>query len=145
MRSGTENVAAIAGAAAALENFDRESAYPIVSKFQEKIYRTVCDKEKLVWIGPPPGQGRSPYISFFAVRGKKSEVFIHELEESGIYISSGSACSEKSSKDHSFWENFPMDKDLKDGLVRVSVGRLTTEKDINVFCETLEQTEVTRH
>ncbi|MCG6197725.1 aminotransferase class V-fold PLP-dependent enzyme, partial [Anoxybacillus sp. LAT_38] len=43
-----------------------------------------------------PRDGAAPHIINFSLkRGVKPEVFVHELEKSGIYVSTTSACSSK--------------------------------------------------
>ncbi|MCH7504456.1 cysteine desulfurase [PVC group bacterium] len=139
MRSGTENVAGTIGTAAALKGLILEEYQKKMIPLQERIYQSVLSSKDMVWIGPPPGKDRSCFISLFSIVNKKSEVFIHELESQNIFVSSGSACSEKSQKDKTFWKDFSIDARVLDGLIRVSFGLLTTEDDVERFCETVQR------
>lgn len=139
LRSGTENLAAIAGAAEALQNIKLEEKYKKMTLLQKELYSLVSSKEDLVWLGPEPGKNRSPYISLFSYRGKKSEIFIHELEAAGIFVSSGSACSEKGKKRQLFWELSEYPPEVVDGIIRVSFGYLTKDNDVRKFCDELDK------
>lgn len=136
-RSGTENLPAIAGLAQAL--FDQNFAVkPILQILQNKIFQFVANHPKIKWIGFPPGERRSPYLNLITLKNKKSEVLIHQLAEKEIYISSGSACSEKSGKNQSNWSFLELPMEYQDGILRISFSHETTENEVDIFLKALD-------
>ena len=94
LRSGTENVPAIAGLAKAVEmvyedlDYKTEKLYQLKEAFTEGI-RKIPD----VVINGHPGRDGAPHVVSVSFRGVRSEVLLHALEDKGIYVSAGSACS----------------------------------------------------
>ena len=98
LRSGTENVPGIAGMGAAVEEMFKDHAQKIDRLYELKEYA----ERKLsqlpgVTLNNPPGREGAPQIVSAGFEGVKSEVLLHALEEKGIYVSSGSACSSTTS------------------------------------------------
>lgn len=93
LRSSTENLPAIAGFAEAAdimtENFDNNVAAmtAVKSHLAERLNNSI---ENIVINTPENSVCSVLNISFLGVR---SEVLLHVLEDKGIYVSSGSACS----------------------------------------------------
>lgn len=94
MRSGTDNVPGIAGLGVAAKE-----AY---TNFEEKIAHLYALKAHMmeglgqlpeVQINNGEGEESAPHIVSASFRGVRSEVLLHALEDKGIYVSSGSACS----------------------------------------------------
>lgn len=94
MRSGTENVPGIAGIAKAAQimydNYDQdiEKLYDLKKCFIEgvkKIDRVIVTARTVWWA--------QPHIVSVSFSGVRSEVLLHSLEDKGIYVSAGSACS----------------------------------------------------
>lgn len=94
LRSGTENVPGIAGLGVA--------AGEMYAGHEEKVARLCGLKdymmEKLqtlegITVNSLPGCLSAPHILSVSFEGVRGEVLLHSLEEKGIYVSSGSACS----------------------------------------------------
>jgi cysteine desulfurase len=133
LRSGTENVAGIVGFAEAADQLwkMREVLQPQMLRQKVTLYRTLTESvEGIVSNGPQPEDGAAHILSLQVDR-VRSEVLLHALEDYGIYISSGSACS----------SNKPAEKSPTlasigkttaeiDTSVRISFGRYTTEEEI---------------
>jgi len=93
LRSSTENVAAIAGFAKAAELLAENLEEKIASMERVKEYlknKIVANIENTVINSPSESVCAVLNVSF---PGVKSEVLLHVLEDKGIYVSSGSACS----------------------------------------------------
>ena len=96
LRAGTQNIGCIMGLTKAAEiayrnmenNFEKVKA--IKERFIEKL--KFIDN---IRINSPLSDEFSPYILNVSFRGVRGEVLLHFLEESGIYVSTGSACSSK--------------------------------------------------
>ena len=120
LRSGTENVSGVMGlyVASQIAFNNLENNYKKVEALKnaliEKIKR-VCDG---VIINGENGNV-SPYILSLSVAGIRGEVLLHMLEEFGIYISTGSACSSKHF-DNRILESMGRNKSEVMGSVRIS-------------------------
>ena len=95
-RSGTENVPGIAGLGAAAEriyrDFDERTAhlYELKRYFVSKLEDIEGVHVNAVGDGI---ENTAPHILSASFDGVKAEVLLHALEEHGVYVSSGSACS----------------------------------------------------
>ncbi|WP_294401502.1 cysteine desulfurase family protein [uncultured Clostridium sp.] len=96
VRAGTQNIAGIMGMAVAAKSVCKnmkdnyEKVHEIKRRFIEKVKN--IDNIK---INSPDEDYFSPYILNVSFRGVRGEVLLHFLEENGIYVSTGSACSSK--------------------------------------------------
>lgn len=94
MRSGTDNVPGIAGMGEAAkiiyEHLDENTAY--MRELKEYFAGELEKLENVVINGPEPSKG-APHILNVSFPGVRSEVLLHALEDKGIYVSAGSACS----------------------------------------------------
>lgn len=90
LRSGTENVPAIAGLGVAAEkiydNLEERTAYleKIKTHFLDEVMRLERTENH---------SGKAPHIASISFLGIRSEVLLHALEDRGICVSAGSACS----------------------------------------------------
>ncbi len=130
LRSGTENVAAIAGFGAAAE-------YHIKSGTREN-FRAETDKlrkfleehlPESVICNTPRGE-YMPHIASVTLPGVKSEVMLRFLSERGIYVSSGSACSSRHRGISQALLAFGLGEAAADSTIRVSFSGSTTEADM---------------
>lgn len=62
--------------------------------------------------------------------GIRSEIALHTLEVQGIYVSSGSACSQKKGEHNRVLKAFGLKKEQQDTALRISIGHTNTEEDI---------------
>lgn len=95
-RAGTQNIAAIMGMAKAAEivNKNMKNNYQKVFDIKQRFIEKLNDIEDIT-INSLNNDYFSPYILNVSFKGIKGEVLLHFLEEKGIYISTGSACSSK--------------------------------------------------
>lgn len=131
MRSGTENVPAIAGLGVAAEeiytDFDEKAArmYALRDTFIEGI-----QKIDGVSVNGRTDHTNAPHIISVSVEGVRAEVLLHALEERGIYVSAGSACSSnKPSVSHTL-KAIGLPDRLLDSTVRFSLCVDTTAEEI---------------
>lgn len=96
MRAGTHNVPGIMGMAKAalIANENMKKNYEMVSSIKNRFLERVKEIEN-VRINSQNNEHFSPYISNVSFVGIRGEVLLHFLEEKGIYVSTGSACSSK--------------------------------------------------
>lgn len=131
IRSGTENVPGIAGMAKAIEmiysDLDRE-----VTRLYEIKKAFVSGLQKLegITINGCPDEGGAPHIVSVSVSGVRSEVLLHALEDKGIYVSAGSACSAKKPQPSATLQAIGVDKELLGSTIRFSFSVFTTMEEI---------------
>ncbi|OOM74626.1 cysteine desulfurase IscS [Clostridium puniceum] len=96
IRAGTQNIAGIMGMSLAskIANDRINENYKKVFQIKKKITGKLEDIEN-IRINSLLNEDYSPYILNVSFRGIRGEVLLHFLEESGIYVSTGSACSSK--------------------------------------------------
>ena len=140
LRSGTENVPGIAGLGLAAQEMYRDH--------QEKVERLYCLKEALVdgvasldgtVVNGLTGRDSAPHIVSVSFEGVRSEVLLHALEEKGIYVSSGSACSSNHPSVSSTLKSIGVARDLLDSTIRFSFGMETVMDEITYTVDTLRQ------
>ena len=134
LRSGTENVPGIAGLAKAAEMMyahleeDVDRLYELKKYFIEGL-KQISD----IHINGLTGRDSAPHIVSVSVRGVRSEVLLHALEDKGIYVSAGSACaSNKPQTGASATLNgIGLDKDLAGSTIRFSMSVETTKEELD--------------
>lgn len=133
MRSGTENVPAIAGLGKAVSlcyrDFNEKQKNLIYLKdyFIDKI--SDIDNVK---INSKKGSEGAPHIVSVSFIGVRSEVMLHILEESNIYVSAGSACSSNRKKDVSATlKGIGLKPKETDSTIRFSFSYSTTKEEID--------------
>lgn len=135
MRSGTENVPGIAGLGRAAElvykNFDSEVTH--MYELRRAMRNGIEQIDDVHFNGPEDEAYCAPHILSVSFGGVRSEVLLHALEERGIYVSSGSACSSNKPALSNTLVAIGLDKKLLDSTIRFS------------FCpeNTMEQVEYT--
>lgn len=133
LRSGTEPVELIAGFEAAVQ------AYRGSGEQFSKLKALLLDRlAEMTDIRINSGENCLPNIVNFSVHGVRSEIMLHSLEEDGIYVSSGSACS-KGKKSEVLTAFGVSDKDA-DCAIRVSFSAENTERDVEALCSKIAKT-----
>ena len=140
MRSGTDNVPGIAGMGEAcveiFKNFDKRVRY--LYYLREVFIRELSRIEGCHVNGQPLPKG-APHIVSVSFEGVRSEVLLHALEDKGIFVSAGSACSSNHPAVSATLKSIGVEKELLDSTVRFSFGAYTTEEDIYYVIEKLEE------
>ena len=73
----------------------------------------------------------APHILSVGIEGVRSEVFLHALEERGVYVSSGSACSSNHPGISSTLKAIGVNEKLLDATIRVSWSALTEQAELD--------------
>ena len=139
-RSGTESVPLIAGFGAACEKYSGDIAerYSSTSELK-KYFCESCEKNDGVFVNSR--EDASPYIVSISVKGLKSEVLLHFLEQREIYVSSGSACSK--GKKSTVISEFHVPAELADSVLRISFSGENTIEDIDALMEAIAAAQST--
>lgn len=142
MRSGTDNVPGAAGLGeAAREAYsDLESRTESMLRCRRRLI-TGLKKMEGTHLNSPEDESRAAvHIVNCSFEGVRSEVLLHALEEKGIYVSSGSACtSNKKVPVSSVLQEIHLRKDLQESAIRFSFSDRTTEEEIDYTLEALGQ------
>ncbi len=138
VRSGTENVPAIAGLGKAVElvysNLDQDMArmYQLKKAFVEGV-----KKLQDVVINGHPDETGAPHVVSVSIKGVRSEVLLHALEDKGIYVSAGSACSARKPQPSATLRAMGIDQELLGSTIRFSFSVFTTMDEINYTLQTM--------
>ncbi len=134
MRSGTENVPGIAGfvRAAQLAQEEMQENLQHVSALRTRLKEGILQEIPDVRINGPEDDLCLPYILNVSFMGTRAEVLLHMLEQDGIYVSTGSACSSRSNKKGSYvLRAMGLSPEETEGAVRFSFSCLNTEAEID--------------
>lgn len=145
LRNGTENVPGIAGMGLA--------AKKIYETLDSDIERMYALKEMLIRGALEMGNVKvngvntdlsdirktAPHIVSLSFEGIRAEVLLHALEEKGVYVSAGSACSTHKPEPSATLKAIGLEKDLLDCTLRFSMSELTDEDEIKQTLKALEE------
>lgn len=129
-RSGTENAPSILGFAKTveicMENFDSDFAKKAAFKAQlkEKLLSEIDDVQII-----SGDENFAPNILTVAFKDVRGEVLLHDIEDDGILVGIGSACS--SHHESRFKSLLGLDENHKDGIIRFSISYENDENDID--------------
>ena len=128
-RSGTEGVPLIAGFGAAC----REGAATLKDDLARMSALRDRAREGLSAISGVEllGAADAPHIVSFAVPGMRSQGILNQLQDRGVFVSAGSACS-KGHRSHVLTA-MGLPAATIDGAVRASLSRETTEDEIDAL------------
>lgn len=140
LRAGTENVPGVAGlgmAAAEMYNGHEQKVNQLVELKNHMIDRlaeiddtTVNSKRDL---------DSAPQIVSASFAGVRSEVLLHALEDKGIYVSSGSACSSHHPGVSGTLKGIGIPQKLLDSTLRFSFGLFNTKEEIDYCIDVLKE------
>ena len=138
MRSGTENVPGIAGMAIeeVFSEFDEKIEY--LYKIKERFVKGVSALEGIRLNGPV-GRDGAPHVVSVSIQGVRSEVMLHALEDKGIYVSAGSACSSNKPSVSATLKAIGVEKQYLDATLRFSFSLYTTETEIDYTVKCLSE------
>jgi len=133
LRSGTENVPGIVGfaAAARLAFAERDTVVPRLEAFREELIDRVMQIPAVRLNGHRTES--LPHIANFSFAGIEGESLVMKLDQRGIAVSTGSACSSPNLEPSHVLVAIRVPLSMAHGSLRVSTGRQTTEEEIDRF------------
>lgn len=137
-RSGTENLPAILGFAKAVELNEEHFEENISKKHEFKEYLAAKLNENiddLVFVSPK--ENCAPNILTVAFKDVRGEVLLHSIEEDGILVGIGSACS--SHRESRFKSLLGLDEAHKDGIIRFSTSEFSDIDDVDFIVELIKR------
>lgn len=139
MRSGTENVPGIAGIGQAAkdcyDNLEKNVAH--MTELKDCLIDELS-KFDGVTINSQKGDVGAPHIVSASFENVRSEVLLHALEDKGIYISAGSACSSNRPAVSETLKAMGIDSKLLGSTVRFSFCELNKKEEIDYCIEQLK-------
>lgn len=140
MRSGTENVAGIAGLGAAAEELYQNFDEKIMQLYELRAY-LVSGMQSLekATVNGAQGTDAAPHIVSVSFEGIRAEVLLHALEERGVYVSAGSACSSNHPAVSGTLKAIGVAPELLDSTVRFSLSVESTRAEADYVLEQLKE------
>ncbi|MBP5154055.1 MAG: cysteine desulfurase [Lachnospiraceae bacterium] len=139
LRSGTENMPGIAGLGKAAEECaarteeDRKALYARKELLQQLLGSLPGVRVN----GPGEREKSAPHIVSATFEGIRSEVMLHALEDRGIYVSAGSACSSHKRGISPTLAAIGLSREAAGSTLRLSLSEDTTEEEIRATARTV--------
>lgn len=136
IRSGTVNLPGIVAMAKALRLTlgEAREVNKRLAQFNKKIRAAVKELEA-VYLQPEA----APYIVNMSFAGAKGEVVVNALSKRGIAVSTTSACASKLATLNETLLALDNEDKIIEGSIRISMGRNTTEADVNKLITALHE------
>lgn len=140
VRSGTENVPGIVGFGIAAEEAykDLDVNKTHIQMIRDYAVEQLSSRVEGIEFNSDVDRG-AYHILNLRVVGVKSEVLLHTLEEAGIYVSTGSACSSNKKNHSSTLQAIGQDSDATDQAIRLSFSKFNTKAEVDYLVEKLNQ------
>jgi len=137
-RAGTENVAAIVGLARALElaAAERDAVAERTGKLRDRLQAIVCERIEGVRVNGG-GASRLPNNLNLAFSGIEGDRLLARLDLDGMAVSAGSACASGVVEPSHVIAALGLSPEWARGVVRLSLGRSTTEEEVAAAGEML--------
>lgn len=140
MRSGTENVPGVAGLGVAAREMYTDHKEKVEHLTELKDYMTDClEQMEGVRVNSKRGGESAPQIVSASFEGVRGEVLLHALEERGIYVSSGSACSAHHPGVSGTLKGIGLPQNLLESTIRFSFGMFNKKAEIDYCTEVLKE------
>ena len=142
VRSGTENVAGVVGLARAMELACERRAREArrLAALRERLRAGLL--ERLPWTvvsGPRNARRRLPGLLHVAFAGIEARRLVIALEREGVSVGPGSACAASRMRVSHVLEAIGMPRPLAEGSLRLTLGRPTTEAEVDYAAEAIER------
>ena len=139
LRSGTENVAGIAGMHAALQEAleHLETTSERVAALRDRLVHLLIQAiPDIALTGAPLGPQRLPSLASFVMKNVDAELLCVLLDKAGIAAATGSACSAGSTEPSHVIEAIGIDDPAwSHGTLRLSLGDDVTDSDIDALAK----------
>ena len=133
LRPGTESAPLIAAFGEAVKEAELAANMAIIKELNAYAIDKLKTIEGVSFNSPDTAL---PYIINISVAGIRSETMLHHLEQSGVYVSSSSACAK--GKRSYVLAAMGLSDDRIDSSVRISFSKYNTKDDIDALIEGLK-------
>jgi cysteine desulfurase len=138
LRSGTENVAGIVGFAKAVEIW-KKSDIEKMKELNKLLIDSVLKIEGSVLNGTKNTEKRLCNNTHFSFKRVEGESILGLLNEEGIFISTGSACSERNIEQNYVLKAIGLNHEYSNGSIRVTISKFTTKEEIETLVKKLSE------
>ena len=141
-RSGTQNVPGIAGLGLAAKKMYEDHLAKVSQMYECKAHliQKLEEIDKVtVHAVTPELRECAPHVVSASFEGVGSEVLLHALEDRGIYVSSGSACSSNHPGISSTLQAIGVPDKLLESTIRFSFSVYTTIEELDYTVEQLKE------
>ena len=128
LRPGTESAPLIAAFGEAVREADIPSNLSAIRELNTYATEKLKTLDGIRFNSP---KDALPYIINISVEGIRSETMLHHLEQSGVYVSSSSACSK--GKRSYVLAAMGLSDDCIDSSIRISFSKYNTKEDIDAL------------
>ena len=138
IRSGTENTPGIYGLGEAVRiiNEDLDNKIEKIKSLRDLLKNEIINNiDDIKLNSPSDGVCHILNITFYGIKG---EVLLHYLEQKGVYVSTGSACSSKKKGSHVL-NAMGLSPQEIEGAIRFSLSDLNTEDEIKEAVKILKE------
>ena len=142
LRSGTLNIPGIAGlgeaAKEAYEDFDKEVEY--ICGLRDYLIDEITKlNDEGIKLNSGKGTTFAPHVLSISISGVRAEVLLHAMEERGIYIASGSACSSNHPGLSGTLKGIGLKEEFLSSTVRVSFSKYNNKEELDFFLANLKE------
>ena len=134
LRSGTENVPGIAGLGQAVRSYAKlGDTAPHMLACKQRLAQRVLETIPGAHVNGDLAHGAAHILNItFPTKG---EVLLHALEEKGIYVSTGSACSAHKKGKNRILNAMGVVGDRQEGAIRFSLSMFNTIEEMDIAAE----------
>lgn len=136
LRSGTQNMPGIISMEKAVLWLSQRDPSGLTALKRRLAAQLIRVFPQMTILGPDPEQG-APHILNVSLPGIRGEVLLHALEDRGVYVSTGSACSSRRSKVSHVLRAVGADPKTAEGAIRLSWSHTTTQEELDAFISIL--------
>lgn len=139
MRSGTENTPGIIGFGKACEiaegNFEQRTA--TMREAKDYLMKLIKDQVSDIAVNSPEDETGAPSVLNISFMGTRGEVLLHTLEQDGIFVSTGSACSSNhsTSKGSHVLNAMGLSPKEIEGAIRFSFSEFNTKEEMEYVAD----------
>ncbi len=140
LRSGTENIPAIVGMAAAADiaRDEMKDETKRLQRYRDHMIETVLNSVPDSYLNGHPTQ-RLPNNSHFRFDGIEGESILLSFKDRGIAISTGSACTSKTLEPSRTLIATGLLHEEAHGSLQITTGRFTSDEDIEIVLEAIPE------
>lgn len=131
VRSGTENLEYIFAFGKIAKNLKIEENFEKIKEVNNYVRNFFKEKEGIVINSPG---NASPYVLSLSFKGVRGETLVHVLEEKGVIVGTGSACSSKKGALNRTLENIGKTKEENEGAIRISFSFDSEIEEVKMAC-----------
>ncbi|QUH26006.1 cysteine desulfurase family protein [Serpentinicella alkaliphila] len=130
LRAGTENVPGIVGLAKAASLISEENI-EYMRGLKAYLVKSLHECIDDIHFNNGINDNFTPHIINVSFKGIRSEIMLHSLEQDGVYVSSGSACTSRKKDFSHVLKAMGLKEDIIDSAIRISISYTNTREEID--------------